>query len=97
MANEQQVVLMKSESNSLGLAGFILSLIGFFSCGLLSPIGLILSFFGLFKPPRGLAIAGFILGLIGSILLLVMLVFGLFAVVLSAAGLEQAATRSSGY
>lgn len=48
-----------SQSNTIGLVGFILSF-----C--LSPIGLILSLIGLGKSPRGFAIAGVIVGLIGT-------------------------------
>ena len=54
------------DSNGMGIAGFVLSLLGLVSCGLLSPIGLIISVFGLHKEPRGLAIAGLILGIVGS-------------------------------
>lgn len=54
-------------SNVLGLVGFILSLIGLLlTCGLLSPLGLLISLAGLLKPPRGMAITGTILGLIGT-------------------------------
>lgn len=54
-------------SNGLGLAGFITSLVGLASCGIISPIALLLSFFALFKAPRGFAFAGFVLGGIGSL------------------------------
>lgn len=65
-------------SNGLGVAGFVLSLLGFLgTCGLLSPIGFILSLIALRKEPRGLAIAGAIIGAVGSLWLLVaLLVFG---------------------
>src|SRR5690348_9132833 len=53
-------------TNGLGLAGFITSLVGIVTCGVIAPIGLVLSLFGLMKPPRGFAIAGTIIGLIGS-------------------------------
>ena len=56
-----------ARENGLGLAGFIVSLVGLVSCGLLSPIGVILSIIGLFKEPRGFAIAGLIIGLIGTL------------------------------
>jgi len=49
----------QKRSNPLGLVGFILSL----TC-VLSPIGLILSIFGLFKNPKGFAIAGTVIGLL---------------------------------
>ena len=48
----------KPETNGLGLAGFIVSLVGICSGGVLSPIGLVLSIVGLFREPRGFAIAG---------------------------------------
>lgn len=55
----------KPPSNGLGIAGFTLGILGLFTFGLLSPIGLILSFFGLFKKPRGFAAAGFAMSLLG--------------------------------
>jgi hypothetical protein len=55
-------------SNGLGVAGFTLSLVGLLAtCGVLCPLGLLLSLFSLFRRPRGLAIAGTVIGLIGSI------------------------------
>ena len=67
------------QSNGLGVAGFVISLVGILFCmGLLCPLGLILSAVGLRKEPRGLAIAGLILGLIGSVVPVVLvLVFGI--------------------
>jgi len=70
------------ETNGLGLAGFIVSLIGLVSCGLISPIGLVLSFVGLFRQPKGFAIAGFVLGLLGSAWILALFVLGAFVAVL---------------
>ena len=63
-------------SNSLGVAGVIVSTVGLFTFGLLSPIGLLLSFLGLFRSPRGAALAGVIIGLFGSLLLLVIFYLG---------------------
>ena len=54
------------ETNGLGLAGFIVSLVGLCSGGLLSPIGLILSLIALGRCPRGFAIAGVVIGALGS-------------------------------
>jgi len=51
----------RSQSNTLGLVGFILAF-----C--LSPIGLILSLIAMFKAPRGFAIAGVVVGLVGTAL-----------------------------
>ena len=54
-------------SNTLGIAGFITSLVGFaLTGGLLCPVGLILSLVALRRQPRGFAIAGVVLGLMGS-------------------------------
>jgi hypothetical protein len=64
-----------NRSNGLGLAGFITSLVGIVSCGILSPIGALLSFFGLFKSPRGFALAGFLIGAVGSVWLIVAAAF----------------------
>lgn len=68
------------KSNGLGVAGFILSIIALFS-GWLPVVGwigwflgLLFSFIGIFKKPRGFAIAGLIISLIGLVLILV--VFG---------------------
>jgi len=72
-----------TDTNPVGLAGFIVSLVSLVACGgLLSPVGLILSLVGCFRQPRGLAIAGLVLGLIGSgafILGVVLLGVGLIA------------------
>lgn len=54
-------------SNHLGIAGFIVSLVGLVAtCGALSPVGLLLSGVALFKRPRGFALAGTVLGLVGT-------------------------------
>lgn len=69
------VVVQGGRSNGLGTAGFVFSLLAFFVCWV--PIvdiivwflGALFSFIGLFKAPRGLAIAGFIISFIGIIIL----------------------------
>ncbi len=61
--------------NSLGLAGFILSVVGIISCGLLCPIGAILSLFGCRREPNGLAIAGLVIGIVGSLGLIIVFIF----------------------
>ncbi|MBX3354460.1 MAG: type II secretion system protein GspG [Phycisphaeraceae bacterium] len=59
--------------NGLGIAGFVVGLIGLCGClGLLSPIGLILSLFALTRAPRGWAIAGTVVSAIGCCCLLPM-------------------------
>lgn len=74
------------ESNTLGVAGFVCSLIGLVvTGGLLCPIGLIISLIAVGRQPKGFAIAGIILGLVGSCsMLLAVLFFGV--VILTAVG-----------
>ena len=86
MSNQQ--TYQRPPSNGLGTAGFVVSLVGIFTAGLLCPIGLLLSFFGLFKRPRGLAIAGFIIGLVGTAIVAVVLLL-LWTVGLAAFHLVQ--------
>ena len=70
------VIVEGGRSNGMGTAGFVFALLAFFVCWV--PIvdfivwflGALFSFIGLFKAPRGLAIAGFILSFIGIIILL---------------------------
>jgi len=90
MQDHPQYQQQKPPSNGLGVAGFVISLLGLLgTCGLLSPIGLILSLFALRKEPRGLAIAGSIIGFIGSIwILLFVIFFGIMIV--AGAGLAAA-------
>jgi len=72
---ERQRIIFKQvmKSNRIGTAGFVLALIAFFlrlvpGLGrILYILGLILSFVGVLKRPRGLAIAGLIISLIGLI------------------------------
>ena len=67
---EQQIVkvIVKEEkSNGMGTAGFVLSLISLILCWvpviswILCALGSIFSFIGVFRRPRGLAIAGLII------------------------------------
>ena len=79
-APHQQVVVTQVErSNGVGTAGFVIALI----CACLSwlPgvnvflwfIGLLLSFFGMFKRPRGLAVIGFLISIFDIILIVAIL------------------------
>lgn len=55
--------------NGLGIAGFIVSVTGLLlTFGLICPLGILLSFFALFKKPRGLAVAGLLIGILGTAL-----------------------------
>ena len=80
-------------TNGLGTAGFILAVLtivlgwvpvfGWFTWAL----GLLFSFIGMFKAPRGLAIAGFIISLLGLVMILV---FALIAAAIGVAGVSSA-------
>lgn len=83
------------ESNPLGLAGFIVSLIGFLAGGILCPIGFILSLFALGRRPRGFAIAGAIIGFLGSCGgLIVFMIFG--SAILAMLGIATAGAAIAG-
>jgi len=74
--SQRQIIVIQRQSNGLGTAGFVLALIAvffgwiYFFGWILWFIGLVLSFIGMFKRPRGLAIAGFVISLISLILLI---------------------------
>lgn len=78
----QTIVINQTEkqSNGIGTAGFVLAIIAIFLGWIpvlgwiIWLLGLIFSFVGIFKKPKGLAIAGLVISLIGVILLIV--VFG---------------------
>ncbi|KAB1159984.1 hypothetical protein F7018_06635 [Tenacibaculum aiptasiae] len=71
---EQTIIIQQKETNGIGIAGFVLAIISLFLGWIpffgwfLWSFGLILSFIGIFKKPKGLAIAGLIISLIGFIL-----------------------------
>lgn len=62
-ASHQAVVVQQMErsTNSLGIVGFVFSLLGPISFGLTIIVSLPMCLIALFKPPRGLAIAGTII------------------------------------
>jgi hypothetical protein len=63
-------------SNGIGTAGFVLALVALFGSWLpvaswiLWILGIIFSFIGLFRRPRGLAIAGFIISAFSLVLII---------------------------
>ena len=74
----QTIIINQQErrsTNGLGTAGFILALLGLiFSWvpGLGWALGLIFSFVGIFRTPRGLAIAGLVISCIALIVLIIL-------------------------
>jgi hypothetical protein len=82
----QTIIIRQEEksTNGIGTAGFVMSLIAIF-LGWIPVIGwiiwilgLVLSFVGIFKKPKGMAIAGLVISLIGIIMLV--FVFGILMV-----------------
>jgi Na+-driven multidrug efflux pump len=67
--SQQYGNVQPAPSNGLGIAGFVVSLVGLIPCGLLCPLGALLSLIAVFRQPRGFAIAGLIIGTLGSIML----------------------------
>lgn len=53
--------------NTLGLVGFLFSLLGVLTCGVIAPVGLLLSLLALFRRPRGFATAGAVIGLLATL------------------------------
>jgi hypothetical protein len=82
------------ETNGLGVAGFVCSLVGLlFTGGLLCPIGLIVSVIALGRRPRGFATAGVIIGILGTCGGILFILFA-GAAVLAALGLAAVAMIS---
>ena len=70
---------MEKKSNGIGTAGFVLALLGVILCWIpvlnwiLWLLGLIFSFIGVFKKPKGLAITGLVLSFISIIIIIAVL------------------------
>ncbi len=73
---QQIIVNQEKKSNGLGTAGFVLALLSLLLCWvpvldfILWLLGAIFSVIGLFKAPRGLAIAGTVISFLGIIILI---------------------------
>lgn len=86
-ANQTTVIVNERKSNGIGTAGFVFALLGIILSWvpvvdfIIWFLGLLFSFIGLFKTPRGLAFVGFILSIIGYII--IMAIFGSIAALLS--------------
>lgn len=57
----------RKKMNGLGVAGFILSIFSLLTCGLLSPIALMVNLVALFRAPRRFAFAGMLISLLGTL------------------------------
>lgn len=74
----------KKEKNEMGLAGFIVSIVGLlfgwvpFFGWILWIVGLVLSIIGVTKQPKGYAIAGIVISLVSVLVLLVIIGMGAF-------------------
>ena len=78
MQHTQTIVNVQgSRSNGLGTAGFVLALLSFIFCWAIVAnvvlwfLGFLFSLIGVFKKPRGLAIAGLVISLIDIIIVIV--------------------------
>lgn len=103
----QQIIInqVEKKSNGVGTAGFVLALIGFlfgwipligfFLGGGFWLLGLILSFVGIFKKPRGLAATGLILSF-GNLLILIFVTgAAILGIGAGAAALDEVAKKST--
>lgn len=84
---------VENKTNGIGIAGFVLSIVAIFLGWIpvfgwiIWLLGLILSAVGVFKTPKGLAIAGLVISLIG--LLFLILFFGAVASAAAAGATAQ--------
>ena len=90
-SNSGQTIYINQEqkkSNGIGTAGFIIALVALFLGWIpifgwiLWVLGVVFSFIGVFKSPRGLSIAGLVISFIGVIL--IVFVFALLGIAAAA-------------
>lgn len=83
------VIVQQSQSNALGMAGFVTAIISFLTCGLLAPVALLLSLFGMLFRPRGYALAGVLIS--GGSLVVLFICWGLFlgAILVGSGAIDQ--------
>ena len=94
MNQPNQVVVVQQDSNGLGLAGLIFSILGWLTCGAACIVGVFLSCLGLLsKGPKATAIAGLIVGLPG-VLFFLFVGIGLIAGII---GMEAAINEAERY
>ena len=80
----------RRETNGIGTAGFVISIVAIFLGWIpfvgwiIWLLGLVFSFVGIFRNPKGLSIAGLVISLVGIILLLFF-----FGAILAAAGFSK--------
>lgn len=80
-ASQQATILQSSKTNGIGMAGFVTALLSWIFIWAL-PISIVLWFFGilfstigLFKRPRGFAVAGFIMTTIVIVIAIILMFF----------------------
>ena len=84
----QQAYYVQEKKNTVGLLGFIFSLISFFLCGFLNIVPFIMSIVGIANAKkcngdaRGLSIAGLVISIITFIIKIIMLVMFVIPLIL---------------
>lgn len=87
----QQPIIIRNPTNGIGTAGFVLALLALVFCWvpfldfILWLLGAIFSIIGLFRAPRGFAIAGTVISSLGIIIIVVF-----FGALIGLAGLSAA-------